>query len=136
MIYNLIPENISKFLENEYMYTNSQILLSNQVPDKGNDYFVRIFWNFGTTNDFNNRDSESFDIFVIELYEKKTALIQELDDVAVSLRKDLFKKFDVVRDVSEIAKLKGISLTKNDNDPIWNGYAISMTFQILNRRGY
>lgn len=136
MIYNLIPQKISDYLEDDYMFTSSQILLAGQIPDKGNDYFVRIFWNFGSTNDFNNRDSSSLDIFTIELYEKRTAMDQDLDNIAVQLRRDLFSKFDIIKDVTEIAKLKGISLTKNENDPIWNGYSISMTFQILNRRTY
>lgn len=134
MIYEIIPEKISSFLKEKFNLSDSQILLDGQIPDDDVDVFVRLFWNYGIIKEYNNRYSETADVFIIELYQKRTSSIQDNGDFAASLRSELFKNFNVIRDVNTMAKLRNISLNKNDNDTAWKGYSISLSFQMLNRR--
>ena len=133
-IYDQIESSISGFLGSEYSLTSGQILTELEVPDIDEEFFTRFVWTYGRLNDISNLSIQELPNLNIEVYERKNNGKNKASSFVRLFRYNVKRNFNVKLYNGIYAKINDVYISRNNNDPEWNAYTITISFRILQMR--
>lgn len=133
-IYDDLEIAVSGLLSSEFNLTSGQILTENEVPDIDEILFTRMVWTYGSLVDVSNNCDQEIPNLNIEIYERKNSGQNSISSLVRKLRYTIKENINVKNSNGIYVKINEVFITRNDNDPEWNAFTLTVSFRIIKAR--